>query len=321
MVLGHRSISSFAQRVLAKGARECAVSCVTRHARRRKPHPRRVSWELPVRRCRGCGRRPRRRTDRTAGRITRAGGTEPRPARFVAGAGGPEAGAHRRAVVHHAMPVLVSVPTTVAEVAAGAEDHRGDEYGPGDDHHPRCGLIQPVRFGRRCCRWRRWRRLRCRCFGHIAQSCLTTTPAAALREGRRLVVRARGLPARRGRRGAGDRRRNLAGSRAFRSRRRPHPAGAVVGTLAGTVVEALVKPLVEPLVEHRAVMRAVVAVVPARAALAGPHSGEEDRRDDEDDAGDDGHPGGEPIDPVRLRLGGAGRCGRRSRGFGCFAHG
>ncbi len=215
----------------------------------------------------------------------------------------PEIGTHRRAVMHHARAMaVVPVPTAAAEVNTGAEDDGGDEDGSGDDHHPGRGLVEPVR---------RWRRRRRRSLGgdwrlaHTDQSCPRTTPAAALREGRRPVARGRdGLPAGWGRRGLGAHRwRQLTGSSLVRAG--SHRSRAAVVALVKHRVLAVV-----------AVMS--MAVVPARTAAADPDSGQEDRRDDEDDAGDDRDPGREPVEPVGLGL--TRRCRRRGCGDGCFAH-
>lgn len=246
----------------------------------------------------------------TTGPITRAGRPEARPFRFLTGTGGPKAGAtgpetgaHRRTVMHHAwaMVVMVPAPTVAAEVDTGAEDDGGDEDRSGDDHHPGRGLVEPVRRRGRRRRWGGGWRL-----AHTDQSCPKTTPAAALREGRRPVTRGRtGLPAGWGRRCLGAHRgRQLTGSSlVWAGSHRPWAA-------------------VVALVEHRvlAVMPVMsMAVVSARAAAADPDSGEEDRRDDEDDAGNDRDPGREPVQPVGLGL--TRRCRWGGCGDRCFAHG
>lgn len=218
-----------------------------------------------------------------AGTVTRPGCPEARPLRSLT-----ESRAHRGTVMHHARPVVVTpVPTTVAEVDPGAEDDGGHEDGPGDDHHPGRGLVQPVRWWRRW--WRRrwvgnWR------LAHTDPSCPTTTPAAALREGRRPVARGRtGLPAGWGwwRLGA-HRGRRLTGSALLRSG--PHRPWSAMGAL----------------VEHRVLAEVPVGPVPvvmsARSAAAEPDAGEEDRRHDEDDSGDDRDPGCEPVEPIGLGL-------------------
>jgi hypothetical protein len=46
--------------------------------------------------------------------------------------------------------VVVAVPTSaVADIGGGEEDRRRDEDDPGNDYHPRGGLVEPARLGRR----------------------------------------------------------------------------------------------------------------------------------------------------------------------------
>src|SRR5690625_1473736 len=119
-----------------------------------RPGIRRLSrsrYRLAVRRSRRW-RRNRGRPARATWSITRSGGPETRPGRFVSGTGGPETG--RWTVMHHARTVMpaVPVPAVAGEIDGGAAHHRGDEDRSGDDHHPGRGLVQPVRLVRR--RWR-----------------------------------------------------------------------------------------------------------------------------------------------------------------------
>src|SRR6516165_632669 len=89
-----------------------------------------------------------RRTAR--GTVPRAGRANELPRSRAPGAAGSPG------LVHHVIAVI-AVVVKPHDHGAGEEDGREDENDPGDDHHPRCGHIEPGgRDVLGCRRWWRW---------------------------------------------------------------------------------------------------------------------------------------------------------------------
>jgi len=71
------------------------------------------------------------------------------------------------------MPVMVVEvmrPGVPAEYEAAKEHDRGDEHDPGDDGDPGCGLVEPVRLLRFCCRGGSPPGGGFRCFSHVSNN-------------------------------------------------------------------------------------------------------------------------------------------------------
>jgi len=240
--------------------------------------------------------------------------------------------ATRTAGSEGAVVIAVALVVVPEDYGAGKEYDRQDEYDPGDNHHPRCGRVEPGGLGPR----RRRERRSCGdgsrrgrgfgCFAH-ALRILPRPITAITRSGNKLAVnpdaavRCRfpkrspalsGAPGywlwvigppgssshpvstflRRGCVGRQDRRRDLTGSRGAGGHGRRSTRRDCPGSTTWTTRTTVAR------MPHHRVLH-VVTVVEAAVTRMLPEdiAGEEDDRDDEHDPGDDRDPGRELEDP------------------------